>query len=58
MPTSTVKAYAKEKGISIESAEAKWNEAKEKVKENGLKEGSIGYWKEVMYIFKKIMHIE
>lgn len=51
MPSSFVKKVAKEKDISVDEAEKKWDEAKEKAKE----EGHGDDYAYVTAIFKKMV---
>ena len=57
MPANVVKSYAEKAGVSTEEAEKKWEEAKKKVNENGPRKDSVSYWKDVTFIFKKMMKI-
>jgi hypothetical protein len=57
MPANVVKSYAEKAGVSTEEAEKKWAEAKSKVDESGPKKDSVAYWKDVTFIFKKMMKI-
>lgn len=52
MPSGLVKKLAKEKGVSIDEAEKKWDEAKDAAKNKG----KDGDWALTTYIFKKMMH--
>ncbi|WP_043642919.1 hypothetical protein [Solidesulfovibrio carbinoliphilus] len=53
MPTEYVRKLAEEHDMSIEEAEKKWDEAKEKAKEEGT---SKDYYAYVTSIFKSMMH--
>lgn len=55
MPANVVKSYAKDKGISVEKAEERWEKAKEQAKKEGHKEGSVDFYKYTMGIFKRMM---
>lgn len=58
MPTPLVSALAKEAGISIEKADDKWKEAKEKAKSQGLTENDGNkFWKIVTTIFKRMIGV-
>jgi hypothetical protein len=53
MPTSTIKKFAKKKGISIKKSEKRWKKAKELAKEKGKKEN----WSYIMGIYKRMMGV-
>jgi flagellar biosynthesis/type III secretory pathway protein FliH len=55
MPSSVVKSFAEKAGVSVEEAEKRWEEAKEKAKEEGFKEGSVRFYKLTTTIFKKML---
>lgn len=58
MPTDTVKKYAERAGVTLNVAEGRWEQAKEKAKENkDIKVDSLQYWSYVMGIYKKMMGI-
>mgnify|MGYP001003832076 CR=1 FL=1 len=53
MPTAYVQKMAEKHGVSVETAEHKWQEAKHSVKK-GKRRGSW-YWGKVMNTFKRMM---
>lgn len=54
MPSALVKKYAEKSGTSVEKAEERWKEAKDKAGEK-FKHGSKRFWAYTTGIFKRMM---